>query len=138
MNIALYHIFMSAALKYGLSVSLLAGICGVESNFNPAAINHHDGAPGSHSFGMCQIKYSTARMLGLPVSKHCTGQHIDKCPLFRPDINAEYAAKYLKEQLIRYNFDERKAVSAYNAGKFINGNRKYVDKVFKKKKEFEQ
>jgi len=54
--------------------------------------------------------------------------------LQQPEVNAYYAAKYIRKQLNRYNGNQFRAIAAYNAGKvkiknntYIN--HKYVNKV---------
>jgi soluble lytic murein transglycosylase-like protein len=39
--------------------------------------------------------------------------------LYDGEVNAKWAAKYLKYQLVRYHNDWRKAIAAYNAGTAI-------------------
>lgn len=77
--------------------------------------------------GMCQIKESVARNLGYK-GKIRELHH-------NPITNAFYAGKLLKYQLDRYNNDPRKAVSAYNMGRYKGRhgnpvNNTYVKKVF--------
>lgn len=99
---------------------LLNAICFVESRHNPNAINQYDG--GSASYGLCQIKISTARFMGFKGAVHS---------LFDVTINTRLAAKYLHYQLTRYRGDWIKAISAYNrghAGKTIT-NQDYVNQV---------
>lgn len=105
----------------GVDPKVLISICKVESDLNVTATNFNDG--GSHSHGLCQIKLSTARMVGF------TG---DVKLLYQPEINAIYASKYLKYQLDRYSGDYLKAVSAYNAGTYTTKNKSYVKKVMNK------
>lgn len=76
---------------------------------------------GSPSYGLCQVKLATARHMGFK------GKPSD---LLKPDINADLAAKYLRYQLNRYGSME-KALSAYNAGRYIKANAGYVAKVKK-------
>lgn len=99
---------------------LLLAICKVESSLNPNAINLDDG--GSPSIGLCEIKYTTATLMGFK------GKPKD---LFNPKINAKYSALYLKYQLKRYRGDWSLAISAYNAGTATTKNPNYVKKVLK-------
>jgi len=110
-----------AAKATAVPFELLRAICTVESNLNPAAVNQYDG--GSPSYGLCQIKQATAELVGYE------GEPED---LLNPHTNALYAAKYLKRQILRYNHDWIKAISAYNNGKACNYNVKYVNKVLDK------
>lgn len=100
---------------------LLRAICTVESNLNPLAINQYDG--GSPSYGLCQIKYATAKMVGY---------RGDPKGLLNVETNTLYAARYLKRAITRYKADWLKAISAYNAGKASQYNVKYVNKVLDK------
>lgn len=107
----------------GISPVLLLAVCWQESNHRNA-INAMDG--NSASYGICQVKLSTAKMV-MPSVK--AGD------LLNPTINSFIAAKYLKTQLKRYNGDEKMAIAAYNAGKVkynkkgLIVNRHYVNLV---------
>lgn len=86
---------------------------------------HHDDGNGD-SLGICQVKLSTARVLGFKGTQN---------QLKNPKTNINYAAKYLSKQLTRYQDNSPMAVAAYNSGTFHPGqkfakNQKYVDKVF--------
>lgn len=83
---------------------LLSSVCYVESTHNIKAYHAHDGK--GNSVGICQIKLSTARMLGFRGTER---------QLRNPETNIFYAGKYLQHNLIRYN-DISKAVIAYNQG----------------------
>jgi len=114
-----------ASVKYAATVvqvpvDILIAICTVESGLNPQAYNKYDGK--SPSYGLCQVKYDTAKWMGYKG---------DKRGLFNPDTNSLYAAKYLKYQLNRYQGNLVKAVSAYNRGNANRANVRYVRKVFK-------
>lgn len=74
---------------------------------------------GSPSYGACQVKLATARHMGF---KGTPSQ------LMEPRTNAAIAAKYLNYQIKRYGSAD-KAVSAYNAGRYIRANAGYVRKV---------
>lgn len=112
-------ILQVVAMLHGISPRLMNALCYVESNHNPNAYVKHDGH--SPSYGLCQIKLSTARGMGF------TGPVKD---LFKPEINGFYAAKYLAYQHERYK-SWRKALSAYNAGRISNRNLPYVNKVIR-------
>lgn len=122
---ALALLFVSASQTYDLPPGLLSAICYVESRHTPSAIHELDGH--SDSLGECQIKISTAQYFGFK------GNAKD---LMNPKINIKYAALYMRYQLFRYKIDFRKAVAAYNAGRYnknkhgIPRNDKYVQKVF--------
>lgn len=115
---------LQAATKdQNLPPRLLGAICFIESTHNPKAYRKLDGS--TPSYGLCQIKLETAKLMKFK------GHHKD---LLKADINALYAAKYLRHQLDRYNGNVIKAISAYNAGsagKHIK-NTAYVKKVLNK------
>lgn len=76
------------------------------------------------SWGLCQIMGALARELGFD-------RHLPN--LIDPEINLLYACRHLKNLFVNYK-DQKKVISAYNAGSPIvsNGvfqNQKYVDKV---------
>lgn len=115
--------FMAATNTFALPPGLLQAVCYVESTHNVKAVRHHDG--GETSLGVCQIKHSTARMLGY------TGTAKQLMDL---DTNAYWAAAYLRKQINRYPGELKKAVAAYNSGTYrevagVAKNRKYVKKV---------
>jgi soluble lytic murein transglycosylase-like protein len=121
-------IILAAAKKIGVSGSLLLAICTHESGLNNVYL-HHDG--GSPTYGVCQIKYETAKMVGF------TGEAKE---LMTPKINAEWAATYLKFQKSRYGGDWVKSTAAYNSGTYVESkkvpgcpkNLQYVKYVQKK------
>ncbi len=132
----LLNIFVSAAAKYAVSLHLLVGIAGVESSYREHIINHNDAGKGKHSYGLFQLQYSTAESLGFNGDKNCLTKNMDKCKLLNAKINVELGAKYLAYQLKRYNGDETRAISAYNAGSYTKTNISYVHKVKSKMNEF--
>lgn len=113
------ELILMAALSQGVPPHIMVGICYVESAHNPNAIARADG--GSDSFGLCQIKLSTARMMGYKGSA---------AGLMSPHINAKMAAKYLAYQLDRYDGNIYSAITAYNAGRATRPT-KYMQKVIK-------
>ena len=114
-----------AAKKVGVNVAVLLSICSVETGLKNIH-NYNDGH--SHSFGVCQVKVSTAQWLGRTTQYTQLKDYSSK-DLSQIDKNAFAAAIYLKYQYDRYG-SYRKAVSAYNAGRAIDGNKGYVDKVY--------
>lgn len=113
-------LFIAASLTYGIPQGLLEAICYVESNHNPMAVTHRDG--GSASLGICQVKYKTARFMGFKGQPN---------GLLKPEVNIEYAAKYLSYQLKRYKGNYAKAITAYNKGSSTShGGSEYLTKVF--------
>lgn len=115
-------IVTAAAKLASVPPTLLLAICTVESNLNAHAVNVHDG--GSASYGLCQIKSTTANWLGQDGRPEA---------LLDAKKNATTAAKYLKMLLAKY--DQPCAIAAYNAGtcrknaKGFIRNIKYVRKV---------
>lgn len=101
-------------------VRLMIAICMVESELNPKAIHPHDG--DGTSYGLCQIKEATARLMGFQ-SK--TGVLMD------PHVNSYYATKYFSHQMEKYGDDWLRAIAGYNRGSsnFHISNQEYVNKV---------
>lgn len=98
---------------------LLKAICKTESGLDPKAFNQYDG--GTSSYGLCQVKFNTARQVKYRGSTR---------GLFNPYTNASLAGRYLRHQLDRYSGDWIKAISAYNRGTArLTKNRKYVNLV---------
>lgn len=125
MSINYIAIILAAAKKAKVSGSILLALCTHESGLKNVFVPHDGGSP---TYGICQVKYGTAQMLGF-----------DGAPedLLKPHINANFAAKYLKYQLDRYDGSYCKALSAYNAGQYTESkklpghprNLKYVKKI---------
>lgn len=116
----------SIAVKENIPPVLLQSICYVESGGNPNIINYHDG--DGDSYGLCQIKLTTARMYGFGG---------DFRQLLKPFVNLTYAARHIRYLMNKYqNVDC--AIAAYNYGtckKNSRGqiwNRGYVKKVHNK------
>lgn len=99
-------IILMAAKKAGISGALLLAICTHESGLKNVLVPHDGGSP---TYGICQIKYDTAKMIGF------TGNAKD---LMTPEVNAKWAAQYLKYQKARYDGDWVKSVAAYNSGTY--------------------
>lgn len=113
----LIGILALAAVNNDVPPHIFVSMCSVESSLNPRAVAPNDG--GEDSLGLCQIKLSTARYMGYKGNR---------AGLFDPEVNAKFAARYLRYQLRRYDGDMAKALTAYNAGR-DTGNREYVEKV---------
>lgn len=124
-------IILLAAKKAGVSGALLLAICTHESGLNNVFVPHDNGSP---TYGICQVKYDTAKMLGF------TGEAKD---LMVPSVNAKWAASYLKYQKKRYDGNWCKATAAYNSGTYNESkkvpgcprNLKYVKNVQRKLEE---
>jgi len=119
-------IILAAAKSIGVPGALLLAICTHESNLTNVMVPHDNGSP---SYGLCQIKHDTAKSLGFEGNPTGPLQESEELPgtmepkgkpegLMAPDINAKYAAMYLKMQLERYEGDWCKATSAYNSGTY--------------------
>lgn len=117
MTSALLTLFALIEAEHGIPKHLLTSICWVESRHRPLVINMHDG--NGHSRGVCQLKLQTARGVGF------TGTADE---LYRPEVNARFAARYLKYQYARYS-DWDKAVVAYNQGHYRGRRTQYLRKV---------
>jgi soluble lytic murein transglycosylase-like protein len=87
----------AAASKHGIDPALLAGLVKQESGFDPNA-----GSPAGAQ-GLTQLMPATAASLGV------TNVH-------DPVEALEGGAKYLRQQLDRFNGDVARALAAYNAG----------------------
>ena len=90
-------IFDAAGQKNNISPELLKAVAKVESNFR-ADVTSRVGA-----MGIMQLMPGTAKYLGVDDP-------------FDPEQNIHGGAKYLKEQLDRFNGDVKLALAAYNAG----------------------
>ena len=96
--------FHEASKKYGVSTKLLKAVAKAESNFNASATSPKGAA------GVMQLMPATARALGVSDP-------------YDARSNIMGGAKYLKENLDRYNGDVKLTLAAYNAGS--NNVRKY-------------
>jgi soluble lytic murein transglycosylase-like protein len=99
------NIILTAAKSVKISGAILVAICSHESGLQNITVPHDGGSP---TYGICQVKYDTATMLGFK------GKPQD---LLEPKINAKYAATYLKYQYNRYG-SWCMAVAAYNSGTY--------------------
>jgi len=103
--ISLASLFIATSVQFNLPPGLLSSICHIETKHDISLIHYNDGS--SPSYGICQIKLSTAQWLGF------TG---DEKELMKPAVNIHYAGKYLAKNIKRYNGHTEKAVIAYNQG----------------------
>lgn len=84
------------ALRYGLSPALLEAVVWQESRWREGAVSP------AGARGLAQLMPATARYLGVDPDD--------------PMQNLEGGARYLREQLDRFDGDLEKALAAYNAG----------------------
>lgn len=118
-------IILAAAKAAKVSGALLLAICTQESNLTNAMVLHDGGSP---SYGVCQLKYETAKMMGFDGKAE---------KLMDPTVNAKWAARYLAYQQTRYGDSWYKLAAAYNAGTYTESkkargcprNLKYVIQV---------
>ncbi len=93
--------FQRAAEKHQLPLTLLLAVARGESDFNPKAVS------SAGALGLMQILWpGTARHLGI--------EH--KRLLYKPCVNVDAGARYLKELLQRYDGDLHLSLAAYNYG----------------------
>lgn len=148
-NIPFY--IAEAAIAFEIDPSLMYAICQVESNCRSKAVNHDDGTEAQKaagiidkSYGLFQLKASVARNLGFTAYEYVEVVKVYKGrmtkmkklvdhtkDLLKPEVNSWYAAKLIKELYKRYGKNTVKVISAYNAGRYIKTNEKYVLKVLK-------
>jgi len=110
----------SAARRHKVDALLLAALVEAESNFSPTAISPVG------AVGLAQVMPSTALEYG-------------KSDLENPATNLDLGARYLREQLHRFEGSVELAVAAYNAGPYavkrhdgvppFRETQRYVEKV---------
>lgn len=91
------QMILKAAKQNNLRPELLEAVVQVESGYNPDALSNKGAS------GLMQLMPATAQALGVNDP-------------FDPEQNLMGGAKYLRQQLDRFNGDEKKALAAYNAG----------------------
>ena len=94
---SLDEMFSEASKKYGVSEKLLKAVAKAESNFNPSATSNKGAA------GIMQLMPATARSLGV-------------ADPYDAKSNIMGGAKYLRENLEKYQGNVGLTLAAYNAG----------------------
>jgi len=93
--------FKQASIKHKVPVALLLAVARGESDFNARAVSK------ANAYGVMQIQWpGTAKDVGIT----------RKADLFKPCINIQGGAKYLRWLLDRYDQNTYLAVAAYNYG----------------------
>jgi soluble lytic murein transglycosylase-like protein len=141
---AIIALIQAKAIEHDVDPLLLQAICKVESNFNPWAIRYEPDyrytinpmdwghklgiTPQSEEFlqksslGLCQVMGALARELG-------HSDHLSQ--LFIPALNLNYACKYLKRQMKRFQKQDQ-LISSYNAGtpRWNHGESRWENQVY--------
>lgn len=114
-----------ASKTYDVSANLIKSVIKAESNNQPLAVS------GAGAKGLMQLMDSTAKDLGVR-------------NVFNASENVLAGTRYLKQMLVRFGGDEKKALAAYNAGPATverykgippyEETKSYVEKVLKTKK----
>ncbi len=108
-NVDLKLKLVERAAFYDLRAELLIDCAERESQWDTAAIHRDDGAPGSDSYGLLQVKLPTARwILGKP--------ELSPEELLQIDTNIEAGTRYLKYCMELFGGDEVLGVAAYRRG----------------------
>ena len=104
---------------YSVDPALLAALAYAESGYDPNAFNCK---ARIYSRGILQVTFPTAKLFGFRDTRDV---------LFDIDTSIRYACLVLRELMERYN-KLSQVISAYNAGKPVGYNTKYVLRVLRK------
>jgi len=116
--------FEEAGKFYGISPLLLQAIAGVESNFDPRALNRN--SDGSYDFGLMQINSFWAEAIGMR----------NWLMLGDPCTNIKTGAWILSHCIERYGYTWE-AVGCYNARSPQKAAR-YANRIYEKLKELSE
>ena len=116
--------FEEAGKFYGISPLLLQAIAGVESNFDPRALNRN--SDGSYDFGLMQINSFWAEVIGMR----------NWLMLGDPCTNIKTGAWILSRCIERYGYTWE-AVGCYNARSPQKAAR-YANRIYEKLKELSE
>jgi soluble lytic murein transglycosylase-like protein len=97
LDVPFASLIADSSRAHGVAPELVASVIAVESNFNPNAVSWKSAR------GLMQLMPDTAVRLGVK-------------NVFDPQQNIEAGTRYLKELLLRYNYDLALTLAAYNAG----------------------
>ncbi len=103
---AVRPLLRQAAREHGVDYDLLKAVIATESGFNPRAVSHKG------AVGLMQLMPATAAGLGVHAVQ---GQSLE-LRLTDPRINVQAGARYLAQQLARFDGQVELALAAYNAG----------------------
>jgi len=97
LDVPFASLIADSSRAHGVAQELVASVIAVESNFNPNAVSWKSAR------GLMQLMPNTAVRLGVK-------------NIFDPQQNIDAGTRYLKELLLRYNYDLPLTLAAYNAG----------------------
>jgi soluble lytic murein transglycosylase-like protein len=117
----LAHIIISYALKYDIPVSLLFGLIGVESEFDPQALNKNPN--GTYDYGLMSLNSNTFKSYS-------------RKQLYEIDTNLKLGCEFLLILKKRYR-TWGEAVIHYN-GLYTKGAGSYMVKVLEREREYER
>ena len=116
--------------KYKLNMeAVINAVIYVESDFDATLIGHERNV-GDYSIGYMQLRRDTAKWVG--GYKNLTESQIGE-RLLVPRINIKLGIRYLVYQIERYHGDMRKAIPAYNAGRYRTHDGKCVNYIYYKR-----
>lgn len=118
--------------RYGVPYQVVVGVIQQESRFDPKSYRWNEENVRDRSFGLMHLVIPTAqavadKIFGVGKVK------VDQNYLYNAKNNIQLGTYYLKQQYEKYGKSWENAISAYNAGRPIQGNMmSYVAEVIKK------